>query len=666
MLRRSLVAAFGFGLFASLAVLALRWPVEARYQTTEIVLDGLDWEALAVREGRDPAAFLAEAHRHGATSIAVYERTLKRLAESGEIAYLSGEEIASQARAGSIGGAFGRALAAGELRPRAVYVAATPELAGWLEDTIRGLLGPSRVRRAGPLVEIAGLRSDLEELGLGYLAPDLSRYHALGLVPVLRLRNYAGLTTEGLRSKISRLARLGRGYTVVFELTEVLGYDRLIPETAEALKAAGYRYGRIEVFSVKRKQRGEDQLGHLLRPDVIRLFSLTPEELQVLAPEEALGKFVRGARERNIRLLYVRPLVTGAGVVATHANLALIDRMTADLRRFGLHPGRAEPLPDVSAPLFLLLAVSLGALAAMALALLMLGDAVGITVRPVILWALLGLGLFLTAALGVTGTFTLWRKLLALGTAAAVPALGIAAALPQRALTPAGSQRSVNQILGSGARVLWIASAVSVAGGVLVAALLTRWEFMVAADVFLGVKLAHVIPVFLAVVFVWGRSREPKDWRDTAREVWAWSGHALLLRYGIAVAIAGLAAVVLLGRSGNFGLPVPEIEERLRNLMETLLVARPRTKEYLLGHPALFLAGAAAAAGLRSWVLPLVAVGAIGQAGIVNSFSHLHTPLVYTVWRTANALLLGTVLGGAATAVIATVVFRSRRSRRGR
>jgi hypothetical protein len=133
--------------------------------------------------------------------------------------------------------------------------------------------------------------------------------------------------------------------------------------------------------------------------------------------------------------------------------------------------------------------------------------------------------------------------------------------------------------------------------------------------------------------------------------LWAWSSRPLLFRYAAAAVVVGVAAVILVARSGNFGLPVLPVEERLRTLTGDLLVARPRTKEYLLGHPALMLAAAAAAVGWRLAVAPLAAVGAIGQAGIINSFSHVHTPLLYTAWRTVNALLLGSILGAAGLAV---------------
>jgi len=82
------------------------------------------------------------------------------------------------------------------------------------------------------------------------------------------------------------------------------------------------------------------------------------------------------------------------------------------------------------------------------------------------------------------------------------------------------------------------------------------------------------------------------------------------------------------------------------------LVARPRTKEFLVGYPALVLAGTAAALGWRRAAVPLAMAGAVGTAGAINSFSHLHTPLLYTMWRTGNALLVGAVLAIPAVVVL--------------
>lgn len=649
-MRRALFALAGLGFLAALVILAIRWTVESGYRTVSIILDGPDWEATAAREGRDPDEILRAAAARGATAVAVYEWTLKRLADQGRVAYASSEELQSQATAGAVAPAFRRVLGGGEFRPRAVYVAAGPETLGWLEAAFHDLLGPQRVRRVAGLLEVKGLRDDIEQIGLGYVAQDLRRMQSLGLVPVLRLRNYAGLTEEGLHRKVARLVRLGGGHIVVFELTEVLGYDRLVRETGNSFKAAGFSYGRIEVFSERRRQRGDLQLAGQMRPHVIRLFSLTPEELQVLQPGEARDKFVRSARERNIRLLYVRPLTGGAGRSASDFNLEFVRAIAADLHHFGLRTGPAEPLPGPAIPRPVMLMTAAGAVAIIVLGLVFLGDAIGAPVPAILAYALTAVGVVLTALLLFAGPIVLWRQLLALGAASITAALAAVIALRR-----VGSTSSLAGAVWAGVRTLWVASGLSIGGGLLVAALLTSWDFMMASQVFLGVKIAHVIPVVLVAVFLWGTNRTPGSWRGTARALWEWSAHPLRMRYAIVALLVGFAGLVLLARSGNFGLPVLTIEERLRSLTEDLLVARPRTKEYLIGHPALLLAGAVAAAGWRRWVLPLAAIGAIGQAGIINSFSHIHTPLSYTLLRTINALILGTLIGMIGTWVVLAV-----------
>src|SRR5262249_20834330 len=142
-------------------------------------------------------------------------------------------------------------------------------------------------------------------------------------------------------------------------------------------------------------------------------------------------------------------------------------------------------------------------------------------------------------------------------------------------------------------------------------------------------------------------------------ELWprlrAWARQPLLLEYGIAIILIGVAVVFALGRTGNAGLPaLGALEVKSRVILQHLVVARPRTKEYLIGHPFMVLTFALMALRWRRWVLPAAVLGAIGQVGLVNSFSHIHTPLVYVLLRTLYALIFGSVIG---RALVAGVLF---------
>jgi hypothetical protein len=97
-----------------------------------------------------------------------------------------------------------------------------------------------------------------------------------------------------------------------------------------------------------------------------------------------------------------------------------------------------------------------------------------------------------------------------------------------------------------------------------------------------------------------------------------------------------LGGLYLLRSSNNFPGLVGSFEIRLRSLMENLFIWRPRFKEFLVGHPALIT-------GLYLFkktdikeTLPkiLIVAGVIGQASVINSFMHIHTPAAGTLIRT--------------------------------
>lgn len=651
---RLLIGIVLVGLAASLAILSTRWAVETRTRTVEVILDAQAWRELAIREGRPPREVFAALHARGATSVAIYEGTLRRLLEAGRASYFSGGDLQDAARAGTLAPPLRALVTTGRVRAEAVYVLADPSVAEWVEEGFRGLLGTGRVRRLGYVLEILGTRVDLEELGLGFLPEELAAYQAgpASFHLVLRPRNYRGLTAENLTRKLN-VWELGHApLTVVFEGPEVLGYERMIDETARHLKALRYRYGRVEAFSAKRKQRGEDALTARMAPAVIRLFSLTPEEMAVLTPAAMEDKFLRAAQERGIRLVYLRPIITtSAGVKAIQANLDFAGGVVQGLKQHGFPVGRPDPLPEILQSPILFGLVAAGALALGAIALSELARTAGVHLEIRHLLILVAAGLLATGLAQVgAGTFLLWRKALALGTAIAGATLAVAVTL---------AEESSGGVLRRSLGALWRASAISAAAGVLIAALLTAWPFMLAIHTFLGVKVAHVLPPVLAAFLLTFGAR-PGGERFTLREIWRWLERPLRLQYAVIAVIAAVAAVMLLGRSGNFGLPLSGVESRMRDLLENLLVVRPRTKEFLIGHPAFMLAAAAQALGLRGWVVPLAVIGAVGQAGVINSFSHIHTPLQVVLLRTLYALIIGSILGTVPVLILKRVIRRWR------
>jgi len=215
---------------------------------------------------------------------------------------------------------------------------------------------------------------------------------------------------------------------------------------------------------------------------------------------------------------------------------------------------------------------------------------------------------------------------------------------------PGGAGRDGRGVLGRSLAALWVMSAASALGGVMVAALLAEWPFMMELRLFLGVKVLIVLPIVIIGLAIAAAQAGPEGVWPRVRD---WLRQPLLLEYGILLIVIGGAALFALGRTGNTGLPaLGGLEVKTRTILERVLVARPRTKEFLVGHPAMMVAVALAVLGARRWVLPAAMVGAVGQTNLVDSFSHIHTPLVYVAERTVYALIIGSLIGALAIGLL--------------
>ncbi|MEN3015037.1 MAG: DUF5693 family protein [bacterium] len=99
------------------------------------------------------------------------------------------------------------------------------------------------------------------------------------------------------------------------------------------------------------------------------------------------------------------------------------------------------------------------------------------------------------------------------------------------------------------------------------------------------------------------------------------------------VLAVGILSLYLL-RSGNCGIIFP-YEDKIRNLMDKVFIARPRFKEFLVGDPSIL------ASSYSKFFIPLAFIGVVS---IVDSFLHIHTPIFYSLLRTIWGAVIGFVL----------------------
>ena len=188
-------------------------------------------------------------------------------------------------------------------------------------------------------------------------------------------------------------------------------------------------------------------------------------------------------------------------------------------------------------------------------------------------------------------------------------------------------------------------------GGLFIAAMLGNIRFFMEFDYYRGVKLTFLLPLIIVAIGyvrrfpVMGRQlATPADFTEFVRKFLN-----IPIRMGtlILVGFLGLVAIIFVGRSGHTsGVPVPGFEVVMRRFLENAMYARPREKEFLVGHPAFFLLVAAI---YRKWPqllhFFLVIASVIGVGSMVETFAHIRTPFLMSFIRGLDGWAVGTVLG---------------------
>ena len=203
-------------------------------------------------------------------------------------------------------------------------------------------------------------------------------------------------------------------------------------------------------------------------------------------------------------------------------------------------------------------------------------------------------------------------------------------------------------------------SAVAMAGaglaaGGLVAALLSTPSFALGFHVFRGVKLALLLPLGAALFSLY-RADEIRHILQEPVTVGRLVLGALVLG-GVSYFVLRIGHGTVADASG--------MELAVRGGLENLLGVRPRFKEFLIGHPFLWLGfylrrrqqagglilpqGKGAAAQALHFLFhdprPFLLVGFIGPLSMVNTFCHAHTPLWVSLVRVCHGAWIGAGLG---------------------
>jgi hypothetical protein len=630
-------------LLTALYVAAYRAHVESQARRVELVMDYPDFSALARSYGYDELQFLIALRRAGLTSLAVPEELGSGINLSDGAILIPGQALIDASRLSPLSDPALAGLARdGKLSAKDLYlIVYSPDDLARYQRNIPLHLGPHAVRTIrSSLPAILAIRSQIDffsSLGFGLPAHQLALARDARLLLVPRVQNderYGAPQIEALFRSFKQHERIS---TVIFFglRNEVLGYPNHLDDTAAVFKREGYTFGSIETYDQNQVQKGNDGLAQRIIAQTARVQAISKTEQDKLDMRTIVARYLLGVRERNVRVVYLRPFLHAeAELTPEAANVAMVGRIADGLRSAGLRLGRATPIRAFGANPFEIALVSL----AVPSALLLLLGVLEMRGRRLWYWAF-GVDLALLGAGYALHNDLLARKIIALAGAILFAVAAVVAV--RRAFTnpPASSTAAA---LRSGFRTMIVATGVALAGALVVVGLLSVPLTMEEIDRFTGVKAVLVVPPLLAVVlYLYTRAfgREPLGAERSALEP------VRVYQLALAAVLLG-AAFLYVSRSGNQGDVAPStFELSLRSGLTTLLGVRPRFKEFLIGFPLMILLPALSLRQRRAtgW---LFALGiAVGTADVIDTFSHLHTALAVSAIRLVNGIVVGSLVG---------------------
>ena len=697
---RILLVLLALAVAVSAAVIAVRWRAEADNKSYDIVLDYNELELLAEQSEHDVAWWLAQFRDMGITQVGLTEESLITLMENSPLAVTAAmmdEVIQDSDWAESYPAAFVQDIqrygydrfdvlvqvsgrdAAGfvvdaverRFHSRDVVLLDQGEeayilLNGTVNDTLYSAAASYYTTMNKGFVERREIQSSkLMYISLGLMPEKVETIQSLGMSIVPRTLCYNGRNdARYAQAVLEGYEKYGITPDYIIAGGEaVVGYDE--QEDAFALdyiQNNNITVGLIET-NVQREnimQSGVEDIARATDYNMVRVFSVWDYIQYRYAyygyegAEEIENTLYRAIVERNIRIIYFKPIKQNDNSYAYITDMDVYRDMFESLdRRLEAHNitrGWASVMDNVQVPSLAMLALGLGAgiggvlLPATCLPMkrkwtLCLAGAAAVCVGAA--WVVMPNTFRLVASFASSVVF-----------ACLAAAFFLMAAKESSQVLPTNAK--LGKILPRAAVILAIAVLISLAGAMMTAAPLSSTDYMLELGIFRGVKLAQLAPLaffcvlFLAYYGLFEKSRRANTLR--MRDVAGALNCTIPVWSLVLVAAVGLAGYYYLARTGHeTDVSVSTLEIIMRNDLENLLLARPRTKEFLVAFPCIMLAVYTAVRRLPFWTALFGLAGTIGLTSVCNTFMHIRTPLYLGFARTAYSLVLGLVVGAVFT-----------------
>jgi len=673
------------GLVNGLFWTAYRWNFENHLNTVQIVADYEDTRSMADGFGIPQEKLLSDLKARGVNSLLLYEQTLSSLSDNGRLVVQSRE--ASERLYPSQN--WAQVPASYRFFVTSDDTALLDRIFPRLKD--QAVLPPLRLKLPSAQGSVQGifisnskqLRTDAQ---LGFDPAQLALAGKAKLIVAARVNNPVNLTPARVGTFLNDV-KSANARVIFMGEDQVLGFQSLLAPVAREMRRRGLLFALVEF----NKTRGAGEMAMASEGKMVRVHTVLPEEALGAEPELMVDRYVRAAKERNMRVLFIRlmrhqkgepeAIANGDSLAplrldksAYDQNMEFVQSVSNDIQRpplpgglgrTGLSIGPAQGFGDYPLAQLAPKLGSKGAWIARYLMRFLSGvGVVGLTLlllnlffdlRPAVQKNWLVAGLVLVAGLSLSNGKGAQLMALQGGTACTVVAM-LWGGLPLiwDGLKRPGGARGPLALTLFGFKTLWTTTLLTLIGGIYTTALLNHWYYLSKADKFLFPKGTQFFPLllipfaFVGELFphrVEAEGAAPGRARAMAR-LKALVSQPFTAQTAIWAVVVLVVGFVWMARFGNdSGMEISPFELKFRALLEQIFITRPRTKEIFLGHPAFLLCIVLLLRRQKKWAFAALLPAIIGQTDVLNTMCHLHTPIFFNLWRDIFGVFLGTGVG---------------------
>lgn len=508
--------------------------------------------------------------------------------------------------------------------------------------------------------------SKVFNIGIGYSKEKIDLAKSAGLDVVLRPINYSRYSEKlvsAYEQELKKYDLVPRLYIATGK--ETLGYPNAEEEFQKFIKDNDVITVLIETSS-QRENIEQDGITDLVKAsgyNTVRAFTmwdfirLRYQDYGYQGAEEIENSMYRAITERNIRLIYFKPFYEDDNKYLTDVAEyeRTFDSLSERLAKHDITLAKTEPISEFHIGNLRLSILCLGVGLAAAYLLVKLFR---LNTKASIVLYILSCVSFV-APLVARG---LSEKLFAFGSA--VTFSGLAVLYMMNKIKSIGSKKNelpISKVIINSIVILVTSSLIALIGALFIVSILSDIEYMLELDIYRGVKASQLLPfvIFIfALILNYTNSKKNLGLKDVIKPVSTVLNANIKVYYILLACILGFVGYIYIARTGHETNIQPSVLEMMfRNFLENVLLARPRTKEFLIAFPAVF--GAVYAANKK---VPFVAeafmlAAVIGTSSIINTFCHIRTPLYLSLVRTFISVGFGIIIGCVLIAVL-SIIFK--------